>query len=146
MNVTIRYWVLTMLLAAAGGFLVVETQAFTASTAVPIAFAVAIGVTILALAATLEGWRRHGHNFVWPPALTVLLGAWTIIAMNVFPVLTESWLAFASGLAILALAVVALTMHELRTERVVHSIEIRDQAASGTSDSHAPEGTPVGAA
>jgi peptidoglycan/LPS O-acetylase OafA/YrhL len=147
MTFNIRYWLLTMLLALAGGFLVVETQAFAPSTAVPIAFAVAIGVTVLALAAVLEGSRRDSRYFMWLPGASILLGAWTIVAMNVFPTLTEKWLAFASGLAILGLAVVALTVHELKAERVVHSIEVREHAsASGASSSETQVGEPVGSA
>jgi peptidoglycan/LPS O-acetylase OafA/YrhL len=147
MTINVRYWLLTMLLALAGGFLVVETQAFAPSTAVAIAFAVAIGVTVVALAAVFEGRRRGGRVFVSLPGAAVLVGAWTIVATNVFSTLTEKWLAFASGLGVLGLALVALTIHELRTERVVHSIEIREHA--GTSEgsiSDARPREPVGSA
>jgi hypothetical protein len=147
MSLNIRYWLLTVLLALAGGFIVVETQAFAPATAVTIAFAVAIGVTVLALAALLEASRRDDHVFGWLPGAGVLLGAWTIVAMNVFPTLTEKWLGFASGLGILALALAALTLHELRSERVVHSIEIRQHpAASGASGPQTHLGEPAGAA
>jgi peptidoglycan/LPS O-acetylase OafA/YrhL len=147
MTINVRYWLLTLLLALAGGFLVVETQAFAPSTAVAIAFAVAIGVTVVALAAVFEGRRRGGRVFVWLPGAAVLVGAWTIVAMNIFPTLTEKWLAFASGLGVLGLALVALTIHELRTERVVHSIEIREHAGTSKgSISDARPREPVGSA
>jgi hypothetical protein len=140
----IRYWLPTMALALAGGFLVVETEAFGTSTAVSIAFAVAIAVTLLEFAAMRAARRRDERVFMWLPGAGALLGAWTIVAMNVFPTLTERWLAFASGLGILGLALAALTLHELKSERVVHSIEVRKHAtASGPSDAARHVGEPA---
>jgi hypothetical protein len=125
----IRYWLLSMSLALAGGFMVVETQAFAPPTAVKIAFAVAIAVTLLALVAVREGARRDARAFIWLPGAGVVLGGWTIVAMNVFATPTEKWLAFGGGLGILGLALAALTLHELSTERVVHSFEVREHIA-----------------
>ena len=56
------------------------------------------------------------------------LGAWTIVASLVFAGSTVTWLGFASGVAFVALALVGLTLHELFTERVVHSIEVHAPA------------------
>ena len=56
------------------------------------------------------GSRRGDRVFVWLPGAGVLVGAWTIVAMNVFPTLTERWLAFASGLGIVGLVLLALTL------------------------------------
>ena len=53
------------------------------------------------------------------------LGAWTIVASLVFSGTVVTWLGFASGAAFVGLAFVGLTLHELYTERVVHSIEVR---------------------
>jgi hypothetical protein len=140
----IRYWLLTMALLLAGGFILVETQAFAPSTAVSIAFAVAIAVTLLELAAMGAGSRRDDRVFAWLPGAGVLIGAWTIVAMNVFATVTEKWLAFASGLGILGLALAALTLHELKSERVVHSIEVREHTtASGRAGAERPVGEPV---
>lgn len=44
----------------------------------------------------------------------------------VFGGATSRWLSFADGCAMLALAVVGLVLHELSTERVVHSLEVID--------------------
>jgi hypothetical protein len=57
--------------------------------------------------------------------LVAILGAWTIVASLVFSGSVVTWLGFASGAAFVALAFIGLTIHELYTERVVHSIEVR---------------------
>jgi hypothetical protein len=58
-----------------------------------------------------------------------MLGAWTVLASLVFTGSTVTWLGFASGAAFVALALIGLTLHELLTERVVHSIEVRTATA-----------------
>src|SRR5919197_6710474 len=124
----IRYWASTMLLALAGGFMIVESQAFSAGSAAAIAFAVAIVLTALALIAIYAG-RTRERLFSLLPACAALIGGWTIVAMNVFSASTEKWLAFAGGAGVLALALCALTLHELTVERVVHSLELGVGAA-----------------
>jgi hypothetical protein len=47
------------------------------------------------------------------------------VASLVFAGSTITWLGFASGAAFVALALTGLTLHEVSTERVVHSIEVR---------------------
>lgn len=64
-----------------------------------------------------------------------MLGAWTIVAAVVFGGAAVSWLGFASGAALLTLALIWLTLHELRTERVVHSF-----AVSSTTQTPDPAG------
>ena len=39
------------------------------------------------------------------------------------------WLGFASAVALVALAIVGLTIHEVTTERVVHSIQVEHEPA-----------------
>ena len=58
-----------------------------------------------------------------------ILGAWTIVASLVFSGGVVTWLGFASGAAIVGLALIGLTLHELYTERVVHSFEVSAPAA-----------------
>lgn len=58
-----------------------------------------------------------------------LLGAWTIVASLVFTGSVVTWLGFASGAALVGLALLGLTLHELSTERVVHSFEVRGSVA-----------------
>lgn len=57
-----------------------------------------------------------------------VLGTWTIVASLVFTGGAVTWLGFASGAAFVGLALVGLTLHELFTERVVHSIEVHAPA------------------
>ncbi len=58
-----------------------------------------------------------------------ILGAWTIVASLVFAGSVVTWLGFAAGAAFVGLALIGLTLHELYTERVVHSFEVRTPAA-----------------
>ena len=58
-----------------------------------------------------------------------ILGAWTIVASLVFAGSVVTWLGFASGAAFVGLALIGLTLHELYTERVVHSFEVRTPVA-----------------
>ena len=52
------------------------------------------------------------------------------IALIIFVLLFGfiTWLGFASGVALVALAFTGLTIHELSTERVVHSFEVHPSA------------------
>lgn len=109
-------------LTVAGGFLVVASQAF----AVPAFEWLMLGVG--AIAVLLGGGmfltsRGPAQNTL--DGIIGMLGAWTIVASLVFAGSTITWLGFASGAAFVALALIGLTLHELSTERVVHSFEVR---------------------
>jgi hypothetical protein len=93
--------------------------------AAALTFAIAAGVTIVALAATPArvGWIQRALSGV-----TAVLGGWTVVASLVCFPTTVVWLGFASALAIVALAVAGLTAHEPMTERVVHSLEVAPSA------------------
>jgi membrane protein YdbS with pleckstrin-like domain len=58
-----------------------------------------------------------------------LIGAWTAVAALVFAGATLGWLAFAGGVAVALVAAGGLIVHELTTERVVHTLEVREQDA-----------------
>ena len=109
------------LLALAAGFLVVATQAFAPVTVAWLTFGIAAGITVAALGmlALRTGLIQRGLA-----ALTVGLGAWTIVLSLVFAPITVVWLGFASALAFVALAFAGLTAHELTTERIVHSLDL----------------------
>jgi hypothetical protein len=109
------------LLALAAGFLVVATQAFAPVTVAWITFGIAAGITAAALGMIplRTGLIQRGLA-----ALTVGLGAWTIVLSLVFAPTTVVWLGFASALAFVALAFAGLTAHELTTERIVHSLDV----------------------
>jgi type IV secretory pathway VirB2 component (pilin) len=56
-------------------------------------------------------------------AVTGALAIWSAVASVVFSGTTLTWLSFAEGVGFVGLAVLGLVAHELKTERVVHSIE-----------------------
>ncbi|MGH2849388.1 MAG: hypothetical protein ACRDLP_02090 [Solirubrobacteraceae bacterium] len=105
-----------------GAFLVVCSQAFAVSTFMWLMFA--SGIAALAIAGPAGALSSRGVAQRGLDGVTSVLGAWTIIAAIVFTGATVTWLGFASGAALFALALAGLTLHELKTERVVHSIEI----------------------
>jgi hypothetical protein len=82
------------------------------------------GILATALSGTIAV-RRRGRAQRSLDAVVGVLGAWTIVASLVFAGSVVTWLGFASGIAFLALALTGLTLHELITERVVHSFEVR---------------------
>ena len=109
---------LTLLLA--GGFLVVTSMAFPASVFAWLMLAVGIATVILmvpAVAIRSRGLAQRGLD-----GTGCALGIWTIIASMVFAGTAVTWLGFASGIGLVALAVAGLTLHELSSEHVVHSL------------------------
>jgi hypothetical protein len=60
------------------------------------------------------------------------LGIWTVVSSLVFSGATVGWLIFANALGLVAIALVELAVHEVSTERVVHTLvvsEHKDRAA-----------------
>jgi hypothetical protein len=56
--------------------------------------------------------------------VVAVVSAWTIVASQVFSQATVQNLTLASSLAIAALSLIGLTIHELSSERVFHSLEV----------------------
>jgi hypothetical protein len=108
-------------LAVIGGFTVVASQVWIPATFMWLAFSAAILAVMLSTAIALKG---RGNVQRGLDGLVAILGAWTIVASLVFSGSVVTWLGFASGAAFVALAFIGLTIHELYTERVVHSIEV----------------------
>ena len=119
-------------LALAGGFLIVVSQAFSAPVFEWLMLAIGV-IAVLTSGAIALSTRGRAQRAL--DAVTGLLGAWTIIASLVFTGSVMTTLGFASGLAFAALALAGLTLHELHTERVVHSIEVHTAAAEAESES-----------
>lgn len=111
---------ITLSLLAA--FLVVVSLVWAPATSMWIMLGVGIAAVAFASAALLPG--RGLSQRVLDGAIGIL-GAWTIVASLVFAGSTVTWLAFASGVAFVGLATIGLVLHELSTERVVHSLEVR---------------------
>ncbi len=109
-----------------GGFLAIASMAFGVTVFTWLMFAA--GIVALMLAAPFVMVVARGRAQRGLDGAIGLLGVWTIVASMVFGGLAITWLGFASGIALMALALAGLTLHELSTERVVHSFEVRTSA------------------
>lgn len=109
-------------LLLAGAFLLVTSQAFGVSVFEWLMLGTGVVAVLLSGAIVLRGRGLPQRSI---DGIIGILAAWTIVASLVFTGATMTWLGFASGAAFVALAFVGLTLHELLTERVVHSIEVR---------------------
>ncbi len=111
-----------LILMLIGGALVVVSQAFSVGLFMWVMLGVGIATILLSapgVAIPSRGSTQRGLDYLF-----TLLGAWTIIASAVFAGAAVTWLGFASGIGLVALAVAGLTAHELSTERVVHSLAV----------------------
>jgi hypothetical protein len=109
-------------LALIGGFTVVASQVWIPATFMWLMFSAAVLAVVLSSAIALKGRGTVQRGL---DGVVAILGAWTIVASLVFSGSVVTWLGFASGAAFVVLALIGLTLHELYTERVVHSIEVR---------------------
>jgi hypothetical protein len=109
-------------LAVAGTFLVVASTAFALFDIANVALGVGIGTLVVSLFIT---YRYHTHiPSLVTGAASAIVSAWTIVASQVFSLHAVQNLTLASGLALSALAVIGLTINELSSERVVHSLTV----------------------
>lgn len=118
MSLNVRYGV-DVLGVLAGAFLAVTSVFFTTAVAGWIGFGVFTGLAVIGAAGAVFATRvsaRIGHGVLG------LVGLWSLIAALVF---TSPALLFADALAVVLVALVDLTVHELSTERVVHQLEVR---------------------
>lgn len=113
-------------LALLFGFLVVASQAFVPATMTWLMLG--IGAAALAIVVPAMALARRGYVQLGLDGLIGIVAIWTIVAGLVFSGLAVTWLGFASGVGIVALAIIGLTVHELSTERVVHSLEVHEAA------------------
>jgi hypothetical protein len=119
-----------MTLALIAGFLVVASQAFTASTYAWLSFAGGVAIGVVALGSLALRGRGIVQRSI--DATVVVLAAWTIVSSLVFATGSVIWLGFSAAAAVLALAITGLTANELGTERVVHSLQVNAQAENTT--------------
>lgn len=146
MTISSRYLSYLALILSAG-FLAVATQAFAPVTVAWLTFAIAIWAAALGMLAIFGSdtglrigipRRRSSTTSRSTNVLHTVLGglvcvlsAWTIVASLVFAPPAVLWLGFAAAAAYVGLGAVGLTIHELTTENVVHSLEI-ERARAGT--------------
>ena len=109
-----------LVMALVAGFTVVVTQAFAPSTAAWIAFGAGVFFIVAATVRLLEPGLVHRLVHAGIEILGILMVIETLLASGS----TVVWLSFAGALAVLALSLIGLTVHELSTERVVHSLEV----------------------
>lgn len=109
-------------LALIAGFVVVASQSFSSGVFTWLAFGGGVAIVTIALA---EGAldREVAHRAL--AAVTAVIGAWTIVSSLVFSASAVVWLGFSAGDAVVALAVIGLTAHELRDERVLRAVDMR---------------------
>ncbi len=118
-------YLINLLVLVAGGFLVVASQTFAASTAGWLGLGVGVLAVLLGgLGLALSRFELRAAGY----AATALLGVWTIVSSTVFSGGLLSWLVFADALALAAVALAELTVHEVRSERVVHTLVVSDQS------------------
>jgi cytochrome b len=121
-------FLLDSLFVVAGAFLAIASMAWSPGTAGWTAFGVSAGVTVLAAASAVmakKAPRRISHGVLSVVAL------WSLIAAVVFSGTALTWLVFADAIAVGVLALADLAAHEATTERIVHSLEVRDPAHDG---------------
>lgn len=129
MTMSTRY-LTNMTMALGAGFLVVASRIFAAGPVAWLAFAIAIGIAVIAAAAQLDSARGLFQRTF--DLVVVVLSAATIVTSLVFSGAAVRWLSFAEALGFVALAVTGLTVHEIgrwRAERGMRSL----RGASGTA-------------
>ncbi len=118
-------FVTNLLLTVAAGFILVATQAFAPATAGWLAFAVTgLGAVAIAVAGLVLPRRGVAQRVLDGAVLTI--GLWTVVESLTFTGAALTWLSFGAAAGIAALAITGLTLHEVRSERVVHSLEVRE--------------------
>ena len=105
-----------------GGFLAVSAMSFAASTAGWIGFGVSTLFAVTAAAAavaTRSASAKAGHSAL------ALVALWSLIAALVFTGSALTWLVLADAIGLAVVALADLTAHEVSTEHVVHSLDVR---------------------
>jgi hypothetical protein len=123
-----------ILLGVLAAFLVVATQVFPLAAVQSIALGV--GVAMLCVSLSIAGESRRIPGRIMNDAaslgvgvLSAAVSAWIVVETQVFSLSTMQDVTFYSGILAGALALAGLTAHELRVERVVHSLEVRSGEA-----------------
>lgn len=112
-------------LSVLGAFTVVASMVWAPTTFEWLMLGAGILSTLLAAGVAIRGRGLAQRSL---DGVLGILGVWTIVASVVFAGSVVTWLGFASGVAFVGLALIGLTLHELYTERVVHSLDVRTGA------------------
>ncbi len=137
-------FVQSSVLALAGGFVVVASQAFTSGTTAWLAFAIGVAALVLATAPALARTRDRTLAL---DAVTGILAVWTIVASLVFSGTLVTWLSFAEGAGFVLLALAGLTLDHVALSHGARRPAERSVAANNAPASNgvsAPK-TPIAA-
>jgi len=109
-------------LSVMAAFLIVAAKAFALSTVADIALGV--GIVMLIVSLSILARSRGDLASALVGAVSALVSAWIVVSTLVFSNSTVDDVTFYSAIVAGVLALVGLTAHELRAERVVHSLEV----------------------
>jgi hypothetical protein len=108
----------------AGGFLAVTAVALSVPVAAWVGFGAFTGLAVVGALGAVLATRtsaRIGHGVLG------LVGLWSLTAALMFSGTALTALLFADTLAVVAVALADLVVHELSTERVVHQPEVHSE-------------------
>ena len=120
----VRYFSFLSLTVAAAFLVVATAGGFTLPEISGLALGIGVGTLMISLGVAMR--YREDSPSAAAAGAAALVSSWMILASQVFTLPLVHTLTFASALAIGVLGVAGLIAHELRTERVVHSLEVRD--------------------
>jgi hypothetical protein len=123
---SIRY-LSNLALAVVAGFEIVAFQAFSAPVYAWLAFGGGVAIVTIALA---TGAADRGKAQRALDARAAVAGGWIIVSSLVFASSTVVWLGFSAAGAVAVLAVVGLTLHELRDERTLRAVDMKTNQTS----------------
>jgi hypothetical protein len=127
-------------LGVMAAFLVVATSVFPLSTVEAIALGVGIGMLVVSL--SIADRFRGDLASLFIGTASALVSAWIVLSTQVFSLPTVDDVTFYSAIGAGVLALAGLTAHELRAERVVHSLEVR---SGERQPEPVPDGRPLAA-
>jgi hypothetical protein len=117
-------YILNTLSLIAGVFLVVASRVFARGQLEWLGFGVSAAVVLAGVVGlTIATMRRHLVGF----GVLATVAAWSAVAALIFTGSTLGWLVFADALVLAIVALGALAVHEFTTERVVHTLEVREE-------------------
>jgi hypothetical protein len=110
--------------------MIVASQSFSKADASDLGFEAGIAVLALSLMSLYHALKRDKAVLALLAVVSALIGAWTIAAdalptdSGFFSDSTQRWFTFASGAGIVGVALIALCIHELISERLLHALEV----------------------
>jgi hypothetical protein len=117
-------YILNTLSLIAGGFLIVASRVFTGSHLEWLGFGVSAAVVLAGVVGlTIATRQRHLVGF----GALAAIAAWSAVAALIFTGSTLGWLVFADAIGLAVVALGALVVHEFTTERIVHTLEVREE-------------------